>query len=136
MPLSRVNRQALQVLLVLALMALAAPTLYWRTRPVLRLYIWEGYFPQSVLTQFELTHRVRLDVKTYSTNEEMLARVKVSWDEFDVIMPSNYVVAQMRRFNLLQRMDLDTVPNLRNVDPAQLNGHVVPPGRVLFYRTI
>src|SRR5580692_2935312 len=105
MPLSRVTRQALQVLALLVLAVLLAPTVYWRTRPILRLYIWDGYFSPTILNQFELENRVRLKVMTYSSNEEMLARVKVSWNEFDVIMPSNYMVDQMRRYHLLQRMD-------------------------------
>ena len=128
MSLSRVTRQALQVLALLVLAALLAPTVYWHTRPLLRLYVWDGYFSPAVLTQFELENRVRLKITTYSTNEEMLARVKLSWNEFDVIMPSNYMVDQMRRYHLLQRMDDASVPNIHNLSADSLNGNVVPVG--------
>jgi len=128
MSLSRPTRQALQVLVVLVLAVLLAPTVYWHTRPMLRLYIWDGYLPPSVLVQFEVENRVRLKIQTYGSNEEMLARVKVSWDEFDVIMPSNYMVDQMRRYHLLEHMDDEDVPNIRNLSPDYRNGRVVPPG--------
>ena len=128
MSLSRVTRQALQVLALLVLAVLLAPTVYWRTRPILRLYIWYGYFSPTILNQFELLNRVRLKVTTYSSNEEMLARVKVCCNEFDVIMPSNYMVDLMRRYHLLQRMDEAEVPNIKNLAADSLNGNVVPPG--------
>ncbi len=128
MSFSRVTRQALQVLALLAVCVLLAPTVYWRTRPVLRIYAWDGYFSPKIINWFELQNRVRVKLTTYSSNEEMLARVKVSWDEFDVIMPSNYMVDQMRRYHLLQRMDEAGVPNIRNLAADSLNGNVVPPG--------
>jgi spermidine/putrescine transport system substrate-binding protein len=128
MSLSRVTRQALQVLALLVLAVLLAPTVYWHTRPMLRLYVWDGYFSPKTLYEFEIKYQVRLKVTTYATNEELLARLKVSWDEFDVIMPSNYMVDQMRRYHLLQRLDEASVPNIRNLAAASLNGNVVPPG--------
>jgi spermidine/putrescine-binding protein len=132
MSLSRPTRQALQVLVVLVVAVLLAPTFYWHTRPTLRLYIWDGYLPTSVLTEFELKNRVRVHVYTYESNEELLARLKVSWDEFDVIMPSNYVVDEMRRYHLLQRMDDEAVPNIHNLSPDYRSGRVVPPGEEYF----
>ncbi|HEX3728929.1 MAG TPA: spermidine/putrescine ABC transporter substrate-binding protein, partial [Opitutaceae bacterium] len=122
--MSRIFSAAVVVAAVLFL----PTTIYWRTRPVLRLYVWDGYFPPGMLHRFELANQVWVKLSTYSSNEELLARLKVSWDEFDVIMPSNYMVAQMVRYRLLERMDAEAVPHLSNLSLDTLNGKVVPVG--------
>ncbi len=131
MSLSRVIRWIVRLLIAAALLVGGYFWLQragWDLRPTLRLYVWDGYFPDSVLNEFALRHWVNIKVKTFSTNEELLARLKVSWDEFDVVMPSNYMVEQMRRFRLLERMDDEHVPNIRNLSADAVNGHVVAPG--------
>jgi len=118
----------LSAAVVVAAILVLPTTIYWRTRPVLRLYVWDGYFPSGMLHRFEIANQVWIKVTTYSSNEELLARLKVSWDEFDVIMPSNYMVAQMVRYRLLERMDAEAVPHLSNLSLDTLNGKVVPAG--------
>ena len=46
---------------------------------------------------------------------EMLARVKVSWNEFDVIMPSSYMIGTMRQQGLLVRLSHIDVPRRSNI---------------------
>jgi len=113
--MSRATRPLLSVLLVLALVAAAVFGLYRETRPVLHLYVWDGYFPADVLARFELEFGVRIETTTYRNNDEMLARLKVSWSEFDVVMPSNYMIEEMRRRQLLLRLTEREVPNIHNV---------------------
>ncbi|HVW22320.1 MAG TPA: spermidine/putrescine ABC transporter substrate-binding protein [Opitutaceae bacterium] len=116
------------IALVVVAILFVPGTLYWRSRPVLRIYAWDGYLPPGLLNRFELANQVRIKLTTYSSNEELLARLKVSWDEFDVIMPSNYMVAQMVRYHLLERMNAESVPHIANLSLDTLNGKVVPVG--------
>ncbi len=110
--MNRATRHSLQVTMVLALLAFAGVGTWWWSRPVLKLYIWDGYLPSSVVRKFSEEYHVRITVRTYTSNAEMLARVKVSWSEFDVIMPSNYIIGDMRRQNLLVKMSRADVPNM------------------------
>lgn len=116
--MTQANRQALSVVVVLVgLIAFG----FWHLReqrPVLSLYVWDGYFPAEVLADFESESGAQVKLNTYRSNDEMMARVKVSWSEFDVIMPSNYLLSEMRRWHLLEWLSPEDVPNQRNIDLA------------------
>lgn len=120
--MTRSNRHAVQALLALVLVAAAVFLTYRETRPVLKLYIWDGYLPPDVLADFEQEFAAKVAVSTYRNNDEMLARVKVSWSEFDVIMPSTYVIDELRRRQMLLRLRTDEVPNLANVRAVLRDG--------------
>lgn len=116
--MTRTNRQALNVVVVLLGLILFCFWFFRTQRPVLNLYVWDGYFPAELLADFEEESGVQIKLNTYRSNDEMLARIKVSWSEFDVIMPSNYVLSEMRRWFLLERLPTADIPNQRYVDPA------------------
>ncbi len=109
------TRHSLQLLVLLA--AGVALIAYWRwsSKPVLRLYIWNDYIYADVIDDFEREAGVRVKVENYTSNAEMLARVKVSWNEFDVIMPSSYMIGTMRQHGLLVRLSQIDVPRRTNI---------------------
>ncbi len=116
------TRHLLEFLLVIAL-AVSLCFAWWHwSRPVLRLYIWNDYIYPDVIADFENEFNVRVEVKNYRSNEEMLARVKVSWNEFDVIMPSNHLVRGMRRQGLLARLSGSVLENRSRIDPRYFDG--------------
>jgi spermidine/putrescine transport system substrate-binding protein len=115
------KRQALSVVVVIVGTILLGFWVLREQRPVLNLYVWDGYFPAEVLADFEAEARAKVNLTTYRSNDQMLARVKVSWSEFDVIMPSNYLLSEMRRWQLLERLPPADVPNRRNIDRAYYN---------------
>ncbi|GAB1487650.1 hypothetical protein MASR2M8_00900 [Opitutaceae bacterium] len=120
--MTRNNRYVLKAIVAIAFVAVVLWMVYRDTRPVLRLYIWADYLPPSVIARFEFEQQVRIEQTFYRNNDEMLARVKLSWGEYDVIMPSNYVVEEMRRRDLLVRLTRADIPNLANLDQAFLAG--------------
>jgi spermidine/putrescine-binding protein len=109
------TRHSLQLLVLLA--AGVALIVYWRSssKPVLRLYIWNDYIYSDVIADFEREAGVRVKVENYTSNAEMLARVKVSWNEFDVIMPSSYMIETMRQYGLLVKLNQFDVPRRINI---------------------
>ena len=115
--MTQANRQALSVVVVLVGLIAFGFWQFKEQRPVLSLYVWDGYFPPEVLADFETESGAQIKLSIYGSNDEMLARVKVSWSEFDVIMPSNYLLSEMRRWHLLERLSLEEIPNQRNIDP-------------------
>jgi spermidine/putrescine transport system substrate-binding protein len=115
------NRQALNVVVVLIGLILVGFWYSREQRPVLNLYVWSGYFPADLLADFEAQTGAQVKVTHYNSNDELMARLKVSWSEFDVIMPSNYVLSEMRRWHLLERLSTEEIPNQRNIDPSYYN---------------
>ncbi len=126
--MNRENRTALHTLYwIIAVVLALAGVIGWIMRdrqPVLNLYVWDGYYPPEILAEFEAESGARIKLSTYDSNDQMIARVKVSWSEFDVIMPSNYVIDQMRRSRLLAPMRHEEVPNVYNVMTEFFDGTI------------
>ena len=120
--MNRVLRHPLQAFLALIVVGVLGAAIYWSTRPVLRLYIWDGYLPRHILWNYQWKRQVRIEVVNYRNNADMLARVKLSWGEFDVIMPSSYMIDEMRRRELLIRLTPDDIPEIAQIDPRFLRG--------------
>ncbi len=88
----------------------------------LNVFVWTEYMPEGVFTAFEEKTGVKVNVQTYSSNEDMLAKVKASNQGiYDIVVPSDYMVKMMVKDGLLAELDQSKIPNLKNIDPAFLD---------------
>ena len=88
----------------------------------LNLYIWTEYLPQAVIDSFEEESGIKVNVTMYSSNEEMLSKVKSSnAGTYDVIVPSDYMVESMIAQGLLEKIDTLKLSNIGNIDKAYMN---------------
>lgn len=99
----------------------------------LNLFIWSEYMPESVIKQFEKASGVKVNVNNYSSNEEMLAKISGGATGYDLSVASEYMVEIMLKQNLLEPINKDNIPNLKNIDEQFLdqafdpgNKHSVP----------
>ena len=54
---------------------------------------WSSYIPDSVINNFEKEYKIKVNYGTYSSNEELLAKVSSSkTGTYDLIFPSDYMV--------------------------------------------
>ncbi len=83
----------------------------------LNLYGWSEYVPEALLKGFEKEYGVKVHYDTYSSNEEMTAKLQAGASGYDVIIPSDYMVTILAKQNLIQSIDLNQIPNIANVDP-------------------
>ena len=52
---------------------------------------WSSYIPDDVLRDFERKYHIKVNYGTYSSNEELLAKVSSSKEgTYDVVFPSDY----------------------------------------------
>lgn len=87
----------------------------------LNVFLWPEYIPDSVIGDFEDAFGVKVNVSTYSSNEEMLSKLENSADgTYDIINPSDYMVEYMAGESLLAELDMDILTNYSNLDPAYL----------------
>jgi spermidine/putrescine transport system substrate-binding protein len=84
----------------------------------LNVYNWESYVAANTISDFENEFHCRVRYATYSSAEEMLAKVMSGNSGWDVVFPSNSFVAPMRELSLLLPLDHSKLPNLGNLDPA------------------
>lgn len=95
----------------------------------LNLYVWTEYIPDSVISDFEDETGIKVNMSTFSSNEDMLAKVKSeSEGAFDVIQPSDYMIEQMIAQDMLEKIDTEKLTNLSNIGEAYLNPSYDPTG--------
>src|SRR3954471_15364127 len=81
------------------------------------LYNWSNYTSPELLKKFEAETGIRVRLDIYDSNETLLARLQAGATGYDVIVPSDYMVAVMIRNGLLERIKARSLPNFANVAP-------------------
>ncbi|MEI7969360.1 MAG: spermidine/putrescine ABC transporter substrate-binding protein [Betaproteobacteria bacterium] len=97
--------------------------------PVLSIYNWESYIVPSLLAKFEAANKVRVDHRTFGSNDELTRSLVREPGRFDVIIPTNYHVAFLRSLGMLSELDKTNIPNLRNLDVQFMSPTHDPGGR-------
>ncbi len=88
----------------------------------LNIFVWTEYVPESVIKKFEEETGIRCNVSTFSSNEDMLAKVRSENEgTYDIIMPSDYMVEQMTAQGMLEEIDTSKLTNLSNIDSVFLS---------------
>lgn len=85
-------------------------------KKVLNVYNWGDYIDESVLQDFEDQYGIKVNYDTYATNEDMYVKIKSGGSNYDVIFPSDYMIEKMIKENLLQKIDLNNIPNYELID--------------------
>lgn len=87
----------------------------------LNLFNWSEYMPDSVIQKFEKEYGVKVNYSTYSSNDEMLAKINAGASGYDIAVGTDYMVEIMRNEKLLEKLDLDNIQNLDNIDSQFLD---------------
>jgi spermidine/putrescine transport system substrate-binding protein len=82
----------------------------------LRMYTWSDYFPTDMAKRFTEETGIKLTVDYYDSNETLEAKLKASGGTgYDLVVPSDYMVQNLIRENLVQPIDLASLPNGANI---------------------
>jgi len=60
--------------------------------------------------------KVNVNYSTYASNEDMYAKLSSGAVSFDVVIPSDYMIARMKDENMLLPIDFDNIPNYQYID--------------------
>lgn len=90
-------------------------------RIVLNVFNWSEYLPQSVIDKFEENYNVKVNYSTFSSNEEMLAKLMAGGSNYDLVVASDYMVDILSKQNLIQPINLENIPNFKNLDKNLTN---------------
>jgi len=102
---------SLLVCLLLALAVFSGCSL----KEELRIYSGADNFDEDVLKEFEKKFNVKVRYDTFSNNEELLAKLQAGGSKYDLIQPSDYMVATMIKLGLLEELNKDNIPNAKNI---------------------
>ena len=87
----------------------------------LNLYAWSEYIPQTLLDNFTTQTGIKVNYDTYSSNEELMAKLQAGASGYDVIIPSDYMVSILNKQGLLEKLDMAQIPNFKNIDDRLKN---------------
>ena len=110
------------LIVILTLIMLTGCTSNSEYEGVINVLNWSSYIPDEVIHDFENKYNIKVNYGTYSSNEELLAKITSSKEgTYDVIFPSDYMVELMRQRDLIEPMDKSKIPNYINLDETFLN---------------
>ncbi len=82
----------------------------------LHIYNWSEYIPQEVYDLFEEETGIEVVESTFSSNEEMLAKLTAGGsDQYDLVTASNYVIPAMQEQGLIKELNVSNIPNFANL---------------------
>jgi spermidine/putrescine-binding protein len=87
----------------------------------LNLYIWSAYLAPDTLAGFERRHGVKVNLDTYDSNEAVLAKLQAGNVDYDLVVPTDYMVQILIREKLLREIDKGSLKNFKNLSPEFLN---------------
>lgn len=103
-------------LFILVLMAFSLVSCGKNQKVTLNVYNWGDYIDESVIGEFEKKYGVKVNYETYATNEDMYVKVKSGATDYDVLIPSDYMISKMIKENMLEKIDFNNVPNYKYID--------------------
>lgn len=80
-------------------------------------FTWSDYVDAGVVAKFEETRGVRVVIDTFSSNEELLAKVQTGMTGYDVVVPSDFMAGIMGRLGLLAELDLEKISRVQDLEP-------------------
>jgi len=88
----------------------------------LNVFVWTEYVSDAAFQAFEKETGIKVNVSTFSSNEDMLAKFKSeSEGTYDVLLPSDYAVEYLIAQDKLMELDKDKLPNMSNINSAYLD---------------
>lgn len=113
------------LLLVCVLVALFVDFDFGQDVITLNVYNWGEYISDGsdglmdVNAAFEKAHPgVRINYKTYESNESMYTLLESGAAEYDVVIPSEYMIGKMMQEGMLAKLNFDNIPNYRYINPT------------------
>ena len=121
---------SLTLILVMALsMALLAGCGKTETQ-TLNVYNWGEYISdgsedsldtiKAFESWYEQTYKkkVKVNYSTFASNEDMYAKLSSGAVSYDVIFPSDYMIARLAAENMLLKLNFDNIPNYKNINES------------------
>ena len=84
----------------------------------LNVYNWGEYISDGadgtmdVVQEFEELTGINVNYTTYDTNESMYAKLKSGGGDYDIIIPSDYMIGQMINEGMLEKLDFSKSPTM------------------------
>ena len=98
------------------------PVASTRSDVTINVYNWGEYSSNGtegsldVNAEFTARTGIQVNYTTYDTNESMYAKLASGGGDYDVIIPSDYMVSRMIQEDMLAELDFANIPNFQYID--------------------
>ena len=98
------------------------PVASTRSDVTINVYNWGEYISNgtegsmAVNAEFPARTGIQVNYTTYDTNESMYAKLASGGGDYDVIIPSDYMVSRMIQEDMLAELDFANIPNFQYID--------------------
>ena len=80
-------------------------------KPVVNICSWGEYIDESLIDQFEEETGITVNYQTAESNEALYSLLKSGAGDYDVIVPSDYMISQLIEEGMLEELNYDNIPN-------------------------
>lgn len=83
---------------------------------------WSEYLPDEVVADFEKETGIKVNMTTYTSSDEMLAKVQSSAPgTYDLLISPGMTTAILAKQGVLAELDKSKIPNYDNIDPIYMS---------------
>ena len=90
------------------------------------LYTWVEYIDPATYDQFKEECGVEVVETNFDSNETLLATLQAGGADYDIIVPSDYMVQIMIDEGMLMPLDFNVISNIKNMDPINVHQYFDP----------
>ena len=99
--------------IVVGMFALGASA---KSQRVVNVCSWGEYIDTSLIDEFEEKTGIRVNYQTAESNETLYSLLKSGGGDYDVVVPSDYMIAQLIEEDMLEELDYSLIPNYDLID--------------------
>ena len=78
---------------------------------------WGEYIDESLIGEFEAQTGIHVNYQTAESNETLYSLLQTGGADFDVIVPSDYMIGRLIDEGMLAELDYSAIPNYDLIDP-------------------
>lgn len=71
----------------------------------------------DVNSEFTKRTGIKVNYTTFQNNESLLAKLRNGGSNYDVIIPSDYMISKLIEYDMLEKLDFEKIPNFNYIDP-------------------
>ena len=93
------------------------------------LYTWVEYIDPEIIEQFEAECSIQVVETNFDSNETLLATLQAGGADYDIVVPSDYMVQIMIDEGMLMELDWNVITNIQHMEPLNVNQYFDPEQR-------
>ncbi len=82
----------------------------------LKVYNWGDYIGEDVIDRFQEKYNIDVVYDTFADNEVMHTKLSSGGSDYDVAIPSDYMIKRMIDEGMVNKIDLNNIPNYKYID--------------------